>query len=420
MKWNYRNDEQTFDPNPFRSKSKSNPSKTDAAIELHFSHIEEKLLSCTKIKHSYYNLTREEREAMCNLKNEKSIVIKEAGKGSSVVIWNKKDYLMEAEKQFSCKQTYGEVSSGPYVLIKAIHDTLEKIRIRGDISCNSSDYSNVENPKFDRFYLLPKIHKRMYDIPGIPVISNCGFYTENISAFLDHQLKPIVMQVKPYIKDTNDLVKKLRDLPDLPEESIICTIDVVSLYPSIPNEEVLRISRHVLEKRSNKNVSTETLIELAELVFQNIYFEFNEQYLKQIRGTVIGTRFVPPYAIICMAVLEEDFLETLIKKSWLWRRYPHDIFMIWQHGEDELKIFLEKLDNFHPSVKFICEYSREKVNYLDIQVIAREGKLITDFYVKQTDSHQYLDQSSCYLYNCTKLIPCSQALKSDLFGECFF
>ena len=87
------------------------------------------------------------------------------------------------------------------------------------------------------------------------------------------------MQVKPYIKDTNDFVKKLRDLPDLPEESIICTIDVVSLYPSIPNEEGLRISRHVLEKRSNKNVSNETLIELAELVSQNIYFKFNERYL---------------------------------------------------------------------------------------------------------------------------------------------
>ena len=34
-----------------------------------------------------------------------------------------------------------------------------------------------------RFYLLPKVHKRMYHIPGGSVISNCGFYTENISAF---------------------------------------------------------------------------------------------------------------------------------------------------------------------------------------------------------------------------------------------
>ena len=63
-----------------------------------------------------------------------------------------------------------------------------------------------------------------------------------------------------------------------------------------------------------------------------------------------------------MAALEEDFLEILIKKPWLWWRYIDDIFMIWQHGEDGLKIFKKKLNNFHPSIKFTCEYSREKVN----------------------------------------------------------
>ena len=61
-----------------------------------------------------------------------------------------------------------------------------------------------------------------------------------------------------------------------------------------------------------------------------------------------------------MAALEESFLENT--KPWLWRRYIDDIFMIWQHGTDELKIFLDKLNNFHPSIKFTCEYSCEKVN----------------------------------------------------------
>ena len=219
----------------FRPKSKFNPSKTDAAIELYLCHIEEKLLSCTEIKYSSYNLTREEQQAMYNFKNDRTIVIKEADKGSAVVIWDKKDCLLEAEKQLSCKETYEEVSSDPSFLIRTIHDTLKKNRKRGDIFSNNLDYFNVENPKFGRFYLLPKIHNRMYDIPGGTVISNCGLYTENISAFLDHQLKPIAMRVKSYIKDTNGFFKKLRDLPDLPQDSIICAIDVVGLYPSIPN-----------------------------------------------------------------------------------------------------------------------------------------------------------------------------------------
>ena len=42
---------------------------------------------------------------MYNLKNDQFIVIKEANIGTAVVIWDKRDYLMEAEKQLCCKET---------------------------------------------------------------------------------------------------------------------------------------------------------------------------------------------------------------------------------------------------------------------------------------------------------------------------
>ena len=61
---------------------------------------------------------------------------------------------------------------------------LEKIRIRGDLSNDTLKYSLVKGPKFTRFCLSPKIHKRLHNVPGRPLISNCGFYTENISSFL--------------------------------------------------------------------------------------------------------------------------------------------------------------------------------------------------------------------------------------------
>ena len=82
-------------------------------------------------------------------------------------LWDRIDYLMEAEKQVSCKENYKEVSSGPFFLINTVHDAFEKIRRRGE------SFSNIlESPNLDRFYLLSKIHK---DIPERPVISNCGF-----------------------------------------------------------------------------------------------------------------------------------------------------------------------------------------------------------------------------------------------------
>ena len=56
-------------------------------------------------------------------------------------------------------------------------------------------YFNVEEPKFGRFYLLRKINKSLQSVPGRPVISKSGFYTDNISAFLDFHLKPIAAKV---------------------------------------------------------------------------------------------------------------------------------------------------------------------------------------------------------------------------------
>ena len=101
---------------------------------------------------------------MYNFKNDQSIVIQEADKGSEVVVWDKKDYLIEAEKQLSCKETYVEVSSNLSFLITTIHDTLKQIQRSGKISSNILDYFNVENPKFDRFI---KFIKKMYDIPKL-------------------------------------------------------------------------------------------------------------------------------------------------------------------------------------------------------------------------------------------------------------
>ena len=109
----------------------------------------------------------------------------EADKGSAVVVWDRDDYLREAKNQLNDKNVYKELTGdveGP--LEKIIKTVLEKIRDRRDISDSTLDYFLVNNPKLGRFYLLPKIHKRLQNMPGGLVISNSGYYTENISAFL--------------------------------------------------------------------------------------------------------------------------------------------------------------------------------------------------------------------------------------------
>ena len=234
----------------------------------------------------------------------------------------------------------------------------------------------------------------MHNVPGRSVISNCGFYTENISSFLDHHLQPIAQKVNSFIKDTNHFLRKIKSLGQLPEGAILCTIDVVGLYPNIPHEEGLASLRKFLDARTEKKVTTETLLELAEIVLKNNIFQFNEKTLKQLRGTAIGTKFAPPYAIIFMADLEERILKDIELKPRIWWRYIDDIFFIWEHGEDSLKQFIETLNACHPTIKFTAEWSKEEINFLDVNVRLKNRQLETDLHIKPTDTRQFVDSAS--------------------------
>ena len=113
------------------------------------------------------------------------------------------------------------------VLANTLMEAFEKIRQRVYFSKDTLDHFLVKDPKFARFYLLPKTHKRLYDVPGRSVISNCRLYTENISSFLDYNLQPLAQKLKSYIKDTNHFLSKLKSLGKLPQGAILCTINVL-------------------------------------------------------------------------------------------------------------------------------------------------------------------------------------------------
>ena len=62
------------------------------------------------------------------------------------------------------------------------------IRKREDLKEETIKYFEVKDPKC----------ARLTKTPGRPVISNCGYYTENISAFLYFHQQPSAQVVKSY------------------------------------------------------------------------------------------------------------------------------------------------------------------------------------------------------------------------------
>ena len=226
-----------------------------------------------------------------------------------MVVWDREDYLKEANSQLRDTSVYQEMS-GDFVspLKRTIKYHLSNVKLNGDVSQETLDYFINDNPRIGRFYMLPKIHKQLHNVPGGRLYLIVAILRKIFQLFLITIYSPLAQKVKSYIKDTNDFLKKLRELPNLPKDFLLCTVDVVGLYPNIPHDDGLAALRNVLEKREEKPIFTNTLVELTECVLKNNIFEHNESYFKQIQGTAIGTKMAPPYAILFMSELEETFL----------------------------------------------------------------------------------------------------------------
>ena len=111
LKWHFRNDKRDIPINPLKTKSSFNPRirtpkkyrniyrNRNRNIEISLSSLEETLLKIELPKDKFNCLTKGDRDALHNLKNDKITVIKDSDKSSAVVVWHRYYYIKEAENQ---------------------------------------------------------------------------------------------------------------------------------------------------------------------------------------------------------------------------------------------------------------------------------------------------------------------------------
>ena len=56
----------------------------------------------------------------CNLKDDKSIIIKGADKGAAVIVWDREDYIKETSKQLEETEVYLEVPNDSNALVSTV------------------------------------------------------------------------------------------------------------------------------------------------------------------------------------------------------------------------------------------------------------------------------------------------------------
>ena len=367
------------------------------------------------------NIPPSEKEAIQNLRKDPTLIIKKADKGSATVLMNKEDYIFECNRQLSNNEHYEQITEAKQPSnAQQISDILEQMNRDSLISNKQLSYLKPpDNPRPRRFYTLPKINKpqKSWTIPskippGRPIISNCNSETEKVSEFIEAFLKRKSTEHPAYIKNTEDFISKIKNVP-IPENSLLITLDVESMYTNINNIDGIA----AVEETFSDEIDTPMfhyIKELLQIVLNNNDFEFNGQKYLQKSGVSMGIRFAPSFADIFMAKWENDAFQKYPYEPLFYGRFLDDIFMIWTHGIDKFNDLLTILNNHHPSINLVATVSKTEVNFLDTTVFKPypdSSQLYTKVYFKPTDTHALLHKNSFHPKSTFRGIIKSQILR---------
>ncbi|OCT93051.1 hypothetical protein XELAEV_18016118mg [Xenopus laevis] len=117
-------------------------------------------------------------------------------------------------------------------------DTSDKDRLPSeeDDSEDSQDTgTRILRPGMIPTNVEQKIHKDLQKPPGRPTVAGMSSIFKPLATLLDSVLNAIVVCTKSYVRDTTDFINKLGTIAEVPNDAILCTMDVSSLYTSIPH-----------------------------------------------------------------------------------------------------------------------------------------------------------------------------------------
>ena len=183
--------------------------------------------------------------------------------------------------------------------------------------------------------MTPKVHKNPWKMR--PIVCCCGTLLNYLSRWLDYWFQKLRPLIPSYIKDSSQLLSRLRDLQQngpLPPNIWVFTADAKSMYTNIDTAHALEMIGAWLDNLLNEGLLPSgfplaAVKEAMALVMQNNIFEYGDLYFLQLLGTAMGTSAACMWATIYFSVHENStLLPKYSNNLLLYCRFIDDIFGI--------------------------------------------------------------------------------------------
>jgi len=329
-----------------------------------------------------------------------NLVIVKADKGNCPVILNKTQYVSKTvESLVGAGVT--TVEKNP---LKTYADSLKKcissyseVFLFFEVNYKSLIVQNVTLPSV---YSLPKIHK--IDIPHRPIVNFINSPAYKISKWLNLILKKhINFRSEFSIDNSVQFARIVKDIV-LPQDSILLSFDVESLFPSIPIDECLVLVRSLLHESTLPNNIAQGVFNILEMTLKQNFFLFEDKIYEQKGGLTMGSPLSPILAEVFMKNLEHNYIRNnpLFKKHILtWHRFVDDVFVIFRGTTEQADEFALYLNSIHSKLKFSTEFERERsLPFLDLKLTRNTfyDKLEFEIYRKPSATHHLIPYDSSH------------------------
>ena len=183
------------------------------AIEERVDIMRDNLASLQFSHHRPPNIPDDIRLAINHLKQNKDLVIREADKGSCIVIQDKSSYISEGKQHLSDDSTYRRTSNNKTVWIA--HKANWALRHHKHVGQLSSHLHNklkvdVKTVRTQELYFLRKVHKSPHGLR--PICSGSSGPTEKLSGYICSKLTPHLEDITSLVSNSQQVVLAVEKL----------------------------------------------------------------------------------------------------------------------------------------------------------------------------------------------------------------
>lgn len=329
------------------------------------------------------------------LKCHAEIIVTNSDKGSVTIISYRNEYKEKVNVLLNDQQQFSIIRRDPTAQLQTRNNKIAASLVKSNfINKDEAKQITTYTAVPPRMFAQIKYHKE--GLPIRPIVSTVNSPAYRMSRFLTNILNKSFKKPKYNIKNSFELIKKLRH-KHIPNGNILVSFDVVNCFNNIPVDLVLEIiSRDFHKISKTTRIPKENFIEMLKfcLIDAN-YFLVNECYYRQNEGLFMGCSLSSK----CVERVIEDVVDKTIEAmGWnplLWTIYVDDHLAIIPDGKENL--ILDKLNSYHPNIKFTLEREIDSsINFLDVTISHKEDKIFTNWYHKPIASNRLINFYSAH------------------------